>query len=71
MRSHCAEPRSGVCFGCQCATWSGCSTGSNAPGWMPLESAQAQSGARCGSSRHVAGAMARWPPVGHDEPDAG
>jgi hypothetical protein len=43
----------------------------NAPGGMPLETAQAQGAARCDSYRHVAGAMARWPPVGHDEPYAG
>ena len=42
-----------------------------APGRVPLESAQAQSGARCCASRHVARAMARRPPVRHDEPHAG
>jgi len=33
--------------------------------------APTQVDAGCGPSRHMAGAMARWPPVGHDEPHAG
>ena len=60
-----------VCFGCRCAQWSDCSTGSSEPGRMPLEFAEAQSGARCDSHRHVAGAVAGWPPLGHHEPHAG